>query len=113
MSDTSEFQRELRPNKTRRVFVWLTLVSFAFTIMWGAFAGSTAADQATLDERCNETDIITDADWGEACGEAVGNALGAGFLFVFAAASLFVTIVCLVVFLTRDKLKPVYNPKTD
>ena len=108
MSESQPFEQKLVRNKTRRVFFWLTVISLAFTVMWAAMAIDAAADQEALDERCDQSNIFTDADWGEVCGEAAGNAIGAGLLLVFAAMSLAVTVACFVVFLTRDKLKPVY-----
>ena len=107
-NDSDRFETRVVRNRTRRVMFWLTIVMLVFGGSCGAMAAATAAEQDTLDARCEQADIL--AEWAEACGESTGNAIGAAFMAVMAVGWLVLAIVFFLIFVTRDKYKAQFVP---
>ena len=108
------YSTELAKNGTRRLFFWLTFLSATFTILWFVLAGTIASGQEELDARCDDKSIFDD-DWGEVCGEALGNAGATGVLAVLGIASAVATGLFFLIYITRDRYKtrvaPIPKPR--
>lgn len=105
-NDRDRFETKVVRNRTRRVMFWLTVAMLVLSGSCGAMAAAAAAEQDTLDARCEQADIFVDGDeWAEACGESTGNAIGGALTVMMAVGWFVLAVVFLLIFITRDKYK--------
>ena len=101
--DSDRFETKVVRNRTRRVMFWLTVAMLVLCGSCSAMAATTAAEQETLDARCQQADFFD--EWAEACGDSDANAIGTAFAVVMAVGWFLLAVVFFLIFVTRDKHK--------